>query len=564
MRQHLHGPHKVPAGKEYFEMARQEEHRVRRTGLASRDIKELEDRFPKVALLFVEDSIPVYDRVSPKEVRQLTVSQVPLASTPRRAEEMSTPAETQAVSPLPSSSSPPVLEEEAVSTLPPASPPVVDVTLVSSVTSPMSSTLRRSPRVPVKRVAVSPDSSADSNAVRQPKKKARKALESDDDATDETVHVHGSRALFRARYQRVGMGVTLAERDHLITHPYIRKLELSMRSMNPNVEKSKRKDSELNSLAKAMKIMKFCAPDNDPPQRFHWSHMTREKLNLMSIALNNDVELKPNNIANFWKTANNIVREGKFENNLDDETLRRLTFAEMRLKELSAANSKHIARGAIEQRAEEVYHLTEDQYYLTMETFEKVRTMCRPVFDNARVKKPTDRELALVNNMFAFYNMIQGNRSIVFQNVCLDRIKKATDRGSVHRDGKRYYYLSCAAQDETGSWYVACMYIQDIIWDDLLTYVKHLRPRPSAPEYENILFLNSLGRSVLNPSDDLARFLPVVEPRLKGSTNTRKLLTALSHGGDQALPHKAGFPILSALLEKAQVEKLFLRCSRIR
>ena len=107
--------------------------------------------------------------------------------------------------------------------------------------------------------------------------------------------------------------------------------------------------------------------------------------------------------------------------------------------------------------------------------------------------------------------MIQGIRPGVFQNVRLDRVKKAADRGSVHRDEKRYYYLSCATH-KTGSLYVAYLYIQDIVWDDLLTYVKHLRPRPSAPEYENILFLNSLGRSVLNPSGDLARILSVVEP----------------------------------------------------
>ena len=171
----------------------------------------------------------------------------------------------------------------------------------------------------------------------------------------------------------------------------------------------------LNSLPIAMKIMKFCAPGNDP-QRFHWSHMTCEKLNLMTLALNNDVELKPNNIANFWKTAKTMVREGKCTDNIDAETILRLDMAEIRL---SAANSKNIAREASEQRADEAYHLTEDkefQFYLTMETFDdKVRNMCRPVFDNAWVKKPTDRELALVNNMFAFYNMIQGNRPGVYR-----------------------------------------------------------------------------------------------------------------------------------------------------
>ena len=59
-----------------------------------------------------------------------------------------------------------------------------------------------------------------------------------------------------------------------------------------------------------------------------------------------------------------------------------------------------------------------------METFEKVRTMYRPVFDNSGMKKLSDRELSLVNNMFSFYNMIQENRPGLFQNVRLDRVKK--------------------------------------------------------------------------------------------------------------------------------------------
>ena len=53
-------------------------------------------------------------------------------------------------------------------------------------------------------------------------------FESDDEEeamADENTHVTGSRAFFQARYRRVGMEVTLGERNQ--------KLELAMRSMNP-------------------------------------------------------------------------------------------------------------------------------------------------------------------------------------------------------------------------------------------------------------------------------------------------------------------------------------------
>ena len=104
-----------------------------------------------------------------------------------------------------------------------------------------------------------------------------------------------------------------------------------------------------------MKIMKFCAPGNDA-----MSQMTCEKLNLMTLALNNDVLSKPNIIADFWKTAMSMVKEGKCFRNIDSETRIRMDIAEKRLTELSAANSKNIAREAGEQRADEAYHLTED------------------------------------------------------------------------------------------------------------------------------------------------------------------------------------------------------------
>lgn len=49
--------------------------------------------------------------------------------------------------------------------------------------------------------------------------------------------------------------------------------------------------------------------------------------------------------------------------------------------------------------------------------------------------------------------------------------------------------------------------------------------RKPVPEFENML-----DKAVLNPFGDLACFLPVVVPRLKGVTNTtfKKLLTMLS------------------------------------
>ena len=82
-----------------------------------------------------------------------------------------------------------------------------------------------------------------------------------------------------------------------------------MRSMNSTVGKNKWKDSLFNLLAIAMKIIKFCVPGNDP-QHFLWSHMTCEKLNRMTLALNNDVELKPTSITNYWKTVKTMLREG--------------------------------------------------------------------------------------------------------------------------------------------------------------------------------------------------------------------------------------------------------------
>ena len=139
--------------------------------------------------------------------------------------------------------------------------------------------------------------------VRPPRKKAKKVIVSDDeDGAVETIPVPGTRVLFRARYERVGMFISDTDRDVLMEHPYVKAIETSLRATKPPNDMAKRKDPVKNMLAIVMKVMKFCAPENDV-QRFHWSHMTCQKMNLLALALNNDVELKASSIANFWKAA---------------------------------------------------------------------------------------------------------------------------------------------------------------------------------------------------------------------------------------------------------------------
>ena len=119
--------------------------------------------------------------------------------------------------------------------------------------------------------------------------------------------------------------------------------------------------------------------------------MTCEMLNMMTLALNNDVELKPNSIANFWRTAKIMVSEGMCADNLDGETRRRLHLAVTQAPETAECGeqqehrqkSKRTAckRGVPSDRGQGVPVLSVDGDVC------KGKDHCRPLFDNAGVKK---------------------------------------------------------------------------------------------------------------------------------------------------------------------------------
>ena len=78
--------------------------------------------------------------------------------------------------------------------------------------------------------------------------------------------------------------------------------------------------------------------------------MTSDKLHQIHVALNNGVELKPATIANFWKTAKNMLSRSQCDDTNDFETQRRLIVTGNHLKEMISANTKNIAKGASENR----------------------------------------------------------------------------------------------------------------------------------------------------------------------------------------------------------------------
>jgi hypothetical protein len=188
--------------------------------------------------------------------------------------------------------------------------------------------------------------------------------------------------------------------------------------------------------------------------------------------------------------------------------------------------------------------------------------------------------------MFNFYNLLIGNRPSVFVNMELKRFTDGNAHAQVSPDGSKYYFLATSAH-KTATNFVAYIYMNEHLWNLLCIYIKHIRPKPVNSNYEKYLFLNSSGKCIYNATHDLTSWLPSVDPELVGFTNTdfRKLVTTLgrahlpesdnqtlhcmlSHsaatadrhylqGNDQALPHKAGLPLLGRIYSACSADRQY-------
>ena len=156
----------------------------------------------------------------------------------------------------------------------------------------------------------------------------------------------------------------------------------------------------------------------------------------------------------------------------------------------------------------------------------------------------------------------------------------------VINDGSAYYFLA-TADNKTGSSELAYIYVEEDDWELFRIYRQHIRKHPVSGD-EDFLFLNSNGRRIYNPSQDLGTILERYGEEVMTCNDARHIITTLAtqhyfkddqaiihkmlthtpktadkhynEVSDMAVPHRRGIPILETLQRKL-AEKYHVKVS---
>ena len=122
--------------------------------------------------------------------------------------------------------------------------------------------------------------------------------------------------------------------------------------------------------------------------------------------------------------------------------------------------------------------------------------------------------------------MSLGNRPAVFQNMRVDVFEMADKCRQVREDGSAYYFLA-TSDHKTGSNDLAYIYVEEEDWELFMIYRRNIRKNPVS-EDKHLLFINSNGRRIYNPSTDLSNILKRYGVEEMNCTDARHIITTIA------------------------------------
>ena len=401
---------------------------------------------------------------------------------------------------------------------------------------------------------------------------------SSNDAEPSTTTTTNSKKTVENLYKKHKMYINTVQRDTAIKSQ-LKMLETHYKSLG-NYEKRAR--SIKNSLSLACKIMKYCSPTKTISE-FGWQHLNADNISSLVYVLRNDIKLSPNTIANYMKVITHLLdtmtADTPYLKNYPDAMLIKDACA-CRLKQIRSYNAKEIEQKQTHTQSEDTYLDStkyKDYFVRVFETVERSKVDVLKLLDQAKTRKLTKTEVTTVNGFFNLHSLTSGNRPMVFQYMRKSIYKLAKNHPKIDsRDGSKYYYLA-SSEHKTGVKFVAFIYLTGELMDMLTSYYKCVR-QPAAG-FEDYLFLNTNGRKIFNPSNDLTKFLAKYDTplsKIMNHTFYRKILTTISNvhlgkdqqqilhgmlrhseatankhyllGSEASVPHKLGIPLIGDLL----------------
>ncbi|MCG8047282.1 MAG: hypothetical protein JAY66_16630, partial [Candidatus Thiodiazotropha taylori] len=441
--------------------------------------------------------------------------------------------------------------------------------VVSSVFDPASSS-----SVPVP--LISPCSDIGSPVFKQPSRacKRRPVIESEDDspATVAVKHrlVVGSddesvspspMSSAPALIDEAATGVDIsdlsddaAESDRMRRNKMAKVLEENNLHIGLNIKKSLRANNEYikvlekalsaeqrskehinNVVGNAINLMKFFATGNDPRQ-FSLKDLTNtDKLPELSSVLTKagckgetkskyfqslKIFIEKLRNSNYRKTQSGLMADLHFteEQASDLQKLTRIQKKQDKMDKLAEMSSKEdqSARGLIAFR----------------EAVDRLEVEARVVIKRVRQSPsgPTSSDVLIVNMFFLGVTVKFGHRPVVFRNMLFRRNREAREAEPVQVGELGLFRMLISSKHKTGPSNLAYVPIKDPEHFDILCdYVRHIRLKPATEADKNLLFLNSLGSAVRNPTESLKSVVSRLKLKVGTATEVRHFNQTLAH-----------------------------------
>ena len=438
--------------------------------------------------------------------------------------------------------------------------------------------------------------STDSEIV-QPKKRKRTCVISDDDElrdpkgrSSSEVKSSGKQTetgkteRFRAFWERNNSYVSAEEVEILEENTYIKKLKNKMGGLSE--EGSSTSNYLPNNIGNSRRIMKYLSPENNLGN-FSWSCLADgDKLHELFIMLRDDAKMASHTIANYSKALTLL-----FETALTDADFG-VTYPEMRTQiasvqmsfksRVSKSTSKARGKEHIERQLTRAYTdlgVYENRYMNIFRNVKAVRDIAVPIIMKAKdgPVNLNESDLFIVNGYFNLFSTQSiGNRPGFFQNMRLDVFEMADKCRQVREDGTAYYFLA-TAEHKTGAGDLAYIYVDESDWELFRIYRNNIR-KPPVDTDRKTLFLNSAGKRIPNPSNDIKKLLERHGVEVMTCNDARHTIETISkhycskqeqdvihrmltHSPETAkrhymdantgsVPHRRGIPLLETLQRK--------------
>ena len=187
----------------------------------------------------------------------------------------------------------------------------------------------------------------------------------------------------------------------------------------------------------------------------------------------------------------------------------------------------------------------------------KLRPVVRKVFEKyqeapGKAVSPTDLLLA---NVFFITQFIKfGHRPVVFKKFPCTRYSQAkksdpiTSPELAHLGPFRYLLTTDHKTGKDDVAFVPFPVKEEWVW--LETYVRHIRPAPSAEKYKQLLFLNSNGKCIKNVCGDLKSVMAKLD--MRGTLSPRDIRHAIATLAFDSLEGKQREDVSTALCHKPE------------